>query len=1615
MPRFPIQSRGKKFNAADYDSGNQRRPQNVKENYKGWKWRESKMERDARLRREIEEDKRAKETPLILGQSPSAAQNVKEKILMEDDNREVSAELKRLNLRFPGLKALCSDEGVAEKDQRAANEAAEKDQGPVNEAAEKEQGPVNEVANGGSQGSGRSINEFDLIELPMAVRKKKTKSGGAPMTRTPTKDVTTKKLTEQSDNFQSGSLYKSESITCAYVGLGDISDIKRLRVATPVLVAYQLLHKNVFTKKRASKHAFGILRDLTDENKAVEFGKSQDELVAKYVTDDTMSSHSRDYLLAGVLYHLANTLEDLSEVCKTDDAVVATFEKNMGCTIVPFDRNSILLPVLGPRSEFEEHHMERYSRVFAILKHLQNKLSGSIKAYFNTEIYASVKVSQTSVPLWMRPSLQAQGISKPGTSSVVPRFLPKKFTIEIQRGAITKIEADLAKHEASYVRFNSMALPEGRVDALHDPRLYENGSEWRDVVRRQLDMFKLRVDICSIVMSSVLEQGVIVYDAVTRSKARIWNEVLCALRKDAGDVIFSVQLRALDDTEIEETEYPYEYQGVTMSLSSTMIIINDELVASDSVVQSKKPDDPFSDQPQPIAHHDADEAAARQAKEFMGNRPIVNKSTAISPTTLFSPEQHEESLKYHGGFDVSTADGLLAWQRSVLSHLVANEDFPSSRAPMKGVSKAVRLEVQSLDEDIASAAVEIEGQSTDTHESFRLQEAITGGCIRKKARDKVTLTSIPGCKIEFLESQLTGAVFMLMKTLGHIPVPVDAPDDVKEAASTLIDLATGGGMLVDGMGLGKTYTAILFLVYYVLYATKDQKIPPACCGDKPAKPQDRVRWISATAMRDAPSKLEYWPHGYEYIWDQSDPRASNVVVLSSPETWAGRTIDEEYIYNESSGKEELVYSSSCQGLFGVAILDEGHRFRSMHTQMFHALQCLKTEFHWFLTGTPVINSINDVVGPMSILWVHVKKVLEANVEHATWINANMRTGGYGVFTTISNMDKLDIRRLIAMDPLRALALFSADLPTISANFKMVDEMFVIRRTLASTLRKNDDETISLRTMMPSYIVQTKVLQYRPDEALEAQHGHLLHDREYNLAIKEWRGASKDGHGKSFPRIGAPLRRMTLLSTSTHLERLENTLRKAGLTGHVMDMRGLRERGLNAFDLVGLVRREGDPEDLQTGLQHLKFLSYGSPKLRYVLNEVLTYVLPGTTEDMGEKLLLVEDVPLAAEFWQMVLSLTYVDVAIMHSGLDEDERIDLSRRFNDKNDSLRILIIMYAVNAAGVNLDGACSRVIVLTPAINYAVEAQGFSRLLRVSQTRNVLVVRLVVDNSHDGSRETRQADKAIPDLATRSWSVATKELLVQYLNQQQVDVRNMHESEVGQQILAGRLVLPMQAATVLAGENESRRVQPNRTKKKPSRLIDEIGQGQDTLVDGEESDEDDTQSQYEDDGEYGDGSALTTDEMKKAFRQQALEFQESFNQEEYNMRLLLSIPVNKVFTVTDLNNPAILERALRILFCRRIGMSSPTARLGPHITYSLVPTELREKMKKMVEGTPSVGILKMKWRTLGTTGMPGEKNKQAPTGTPDEPDDSIKPAKKAKISQGSLGSGNRNVRRDEE
>jgi hypothetical protein len=140
---------------------------------------------------------------------------------------------------------------------------------------------------------------------------------------------------------------------------------------------------------------------------------------------------------------------------------------------------------------------------------------------------------------------------------------------------------------------------------------------------------------------------------------------------------------------------------------------------------------------------------------------------------------------------------------------------------------------------------------------------------------------------------------------------------------------------------------------------------------------------------------------------------------------------------------------------------------------------------------------------------------------------------------------------------------------------------------------------------------------------------------------------------------------------------------------------------------------GDPETT-TGLEKVKFLTYGSPKLRYILHQVHTYVLSQTAQDGSRKLLIIEDISLTAFSYQSVFNMLYVKSEILHVELFDIERVHLIKRFNDLNDSLLIFIIMYRVSAQRVNLDTCCFRILVSTSIINASSKIQAWFRLIRI-------------------------------------------------------------------------------------------------------------------------------------------------------------------------------------------------------------------------------------------------------------------------------------------------------------
>ena len=174
------------------------------------------------------------------------------------------------------------------------------------------------------------------------------------------------------------------------------------------------------------------------------------------------------------------------------------------------------------------------------------------------------------------------------------------------------------------------------------------------------------------------------------------------------------------------------------------------------------------------------------------------------------------------------------------------------------------------------------------------------------------------------------------------------------------------------------------------------------------------------------------------------------------------------------------------------------------------------------------------------------------------------------------------------------------------------------------------------------------------------------------------------------------------------------MRALGFNTLVKDMEGYRARGHSADWFIAMTHQLGDPS---TGsrAEKLQYLAEGSPTLRYLLSQIRDYLLQPHPEGKAIKLLVAEDTPIVAWYWEMVSRFLYVDARVLHSGLTNEERRKLVEDFNTPSASIKVLIMMYNVGSQGTNLDPCCSRVIVATGAINASLEIQAWGRLIRVS------------------------------------------------------------------------------------------------------------------------------------------------------------------------------------------------------------------------------------------------------------------------------------------------------------
>lgn len=102
----------------------------------------------------------------------------------------------------------------------------------------------------------------------------------------------------------------------------------------------------------------------------------------------------------------------------------------------------------------------------------------------------------------------------------------------------------------------------------------------------------------------------------------------------------------------------------------------------------------------------------------------------------------------------------------------------------------------------------------------------------------------------------------------------------------------------------------------------------------------------------------------------------------------------------------------------MVICDEGHRIRHVYTKTYASIKLLEVPINWFLTATPIMNnSLQDILGGLMILWSAVQKRLLKYPLAVEWMKTQARQV-YHLFESLQDLEKDDVRRLVAMDPRR---------------------------------------------------------------------------------------------------------------------------------------------------------------------------------------------------------------------------------------------------------------------------------------------------------------------------------------------------------------------------------------------------------------------------------------------------------------------------------------------------------------------------------------------------------------------------------------------------------------------
>lgn len=434
-----------------------------------------------------------------------------------------------------------------------------------------------------------------------------------------------------------------------------------------------------------------------------------------------------------------------------------------------------------------------------------------------------------------------------------------------------------------------------------------------------------------------------------------------------------------------------------------------------------------------------------------------------------------------------------------------------------------------------------------------------------------------------------------------------------------------------------------------------------------------------------------------------------------------------------------VYANIFQHLFYRAIFDEGHKLKNAETRNFFAAYTVFAPKVWYVTATPMINRISDLLGYLNFWWkASWLEDLEVLDDYSLPASPETRY----IDDTIQDIEqqcpnymaKYRGQHLYLFDPKAFSKLYNKGSldggRTTSTVLKAVLTRVSLRWTMASKIPLDDTTFIQPGHSVPMYHISSVELEMSANEKAK-----------YAQIWSMWQPVLyKSGRAStSKKRPSADARGLRNVTAHRHLccSTLDSKFHEMMMVKQAQTMAAAVHTWVDDGGDFGFTQyfQATRPWPIPAYRDRLSLCSYFlmyNPKLRYACRHFYNAQYEIGPTPMSGKLCVYVHWPLNQ--WQIEAFLKNLGLKCysLNASMTPKQRDEMVARFNDPNDDTRLMVANTRSAALGLNLQSGCHKILILDFPDNINLIIQVIGRVHRINQLFEQYIWIVALNETYD-------------------------------------------------------------------------------------------------------------------------------------------------------------------------------------------------------------------------------------------------------------------------------------------